>query len=538
MYWENKGLGKMMILEFFTKNYKSVLAGVVLFPLVGFCLINTSHATDALGDPANRSANIKGGASAGLSPVNVETKAGDITVGSTTQVVVKFRNDSSQDVRVGNINLYPSSTVGAEVALNECMTAKDPIPVGAECAVVVSVKGLKVGNWRVEMLIRHSGKSKIVTAALLGTIAAGDDKTDVLLSDVEMIPNEVDFGSMTSSRPLVKSVILRNVTSEVINIGKVNIEASAQSGYSLLSDCKKLDAGQACMATITWSPLNSGKSDGVLVVEHDGSTRVSSANLKGDYQPKALEKADIFPDAVPGSGLLVSSQEEIDFESITNEASLTVSLVNVGDQEMQITDISLGSSDTGLTIADTGCSKKAVLQPIEACALTLNWAPVRKGEITEDVKISHDGARGILVLPVRGTSDVAVNKDSKAVVVSGLESVQEEIKPTEKRQALEGFIISSHSKKKAVINGPGGSRVLSQGRDVVLGGIEWNVNIVENGVEFMNGKDRVRLLFDRSLSSAGRATVSSSSNSSAPSSSSSPTPTDTASTPSPAPTTN
>lgn len=539
MYWENKGLGEMMKSEFLMKYYKTILTGFVLCPLAIFSVSGLSHATDALGDPANRSANLKGGTSSGLSPVNVETKAGDITVGSTTQVVIKFRNDSTQDVRVGNINLYPSSTVGAEVALNECMTAKDPIPVGAECAVVVSVKGLKVGNWRVEMLVRHSGKSKIVTAALLGTVAAGDDKTDTLLSDVEMIPNEIDFGSMTSSRPLVKSVILRNITSQPINVTKINIEASPQSGYSLLSDCKKLDAGQACMATVTWSPLTSGKSDGVLVVEHDGSTRVSSVNLKGDYQPKALEKAEIFPDAVPGAGLLVSSQEEIDFKAITNEASVTVSLVNVGDQEMQINDISLGSSDTGLTIADTGCGKKTVLQPIEACALTLNWAPVRKGEITEDVRISHDGARGILVIPVRGTSNLAVNKDSKAVVVSGTETVQEMIKPTEKRQALEGFIISSHSGKKAIINGPGGSRVLSKGRDVILGGIEWKVNIVDSGVEFMNGSDRVMLLFDRSLSSAGRATTSSSSNSSSSSSSSSSSAsTDTSSTPSPDPATN
>lgn len=462
-----------------------------------------AHATNALGDPAARSVSKTGGAT-GLTPVEAETKAGDITVGSTTQVVVKFRNDSSQEVRVGNINLYPSSTVGAEVALNECMTTKEPIPVGAECAVVVSVKGLKVGNWRIEMLVRHDGKSKIVTAALLGTIAAGNDKTDVLLSDVEMIPNEVDFGSMSSSRPLVKSVIMRNVTSQAITVGKVNIEASPQSGYSLSADCGKLNAGQACMATITWSPVTPGKSDGVLVVEHDGATRVASVNLKGDYQPKAVEKADIFPEAVPGAGLLVSSQEEIDFETITNEASITVSLVNVGDQEMQIKDITLGSSDKGLSIANTGCRDMTVLQPIEACALTINWSPVRKGEITEDVRIAHDGTRGVLVIPIRGKSDMAVNKDTKAIVISDKSAPVEVIKPVEKRQALEGFVISSHSKAKAIINGPGGSRVVSQGKDVVLGGIEWKVNIVENGVQFLNGNDRVMLLFDRSLSSAGR----------------------------------
>jgi hypothetical protein len=503
----------MMISSLINKNNKLKLAVCMLASSAIMMTSLPVHATNALGDPASRSVNSKGGIVGGLKAVEAETKAGDITVGSTTQVVVKFRNESSQEVRVGEVSLYPSSTVSTEVALNECGGANTAIPAGAECAIVVSVKGLKIGNWRVEVLLRHDGKSRIVTAAMLGTIAAGDDKTDVLLSDVEMIPNEIDFGSLNSSRPLVKSVILRNVTSKAIKVEKVNIEAAPQSGYTLGTDCAELAAGQACMATVTWSPVTAGKSDGVLVVEHDGPTRVSSVSLKGDYQPKAVVKASIFPDAVPGAGVLVSSQEEINFDKVTNEASMTVSLVNVGDQEMQLKDISLGSSDKGLTIASTGCHPNSVLQPIEACALTINWSPVRTGEIIEDVRIYHDGARGVLVIPIRGTADSAINKDTKAVVVSGINDPQQFIKPVEKRQALEGFVISSHSSKKAILNGPGGSRVVTQGKNVVLGGIEWQVNIVENGVEFLNGNDRVRLLFDRSLSSASRATSTSTSTS-------------------------
>lgn len=500
----------MMSMAMKTTKASRFKAAIVVCLLLGCHGVRPALATNALGDPIDRSAAAKSGTSTGLTPVTPEIKAGDITVGSTSQVVVKFRNDSGQGLRVGAINLYPSSTVSAEVALNECVTAKDPIPAGAECAVVVSVKGLKIGNWRVEMLVRHDGKSKIVTAALLGTVAAGDDKTDVLLSDVEMIPNEIDFGSMSSSRPLVKSVILRNVTSNPINVEKVNVEASAQSGYSLSTDCKKLEAGQACMATVTWSPLTPGQSDGVLVVSHDGPTRVASVNLKGDYQPKAVKKADMFPDAVPGEGLLVSSQEEINFETITNEASMTVSLVNVGDQDMQIKDISIGSADKGLTISNTGCKANTVLKPIEACPLTINWSPVRPGEILEDVRITHDGARGVLVIPIRGTSSMAVNKDTKAVVVQGHGEPKVEIQAQEKKQALEGFIITSHSKDKAIINGPGGSRVVSHNSNVVLGGIEWKVSITESGVEFLNGQDRVRILFDQSLSATNRLTSSSS----------------------------
>jgi len=494
----------------------------LMVPVIGLAMLpinlTSSHAlANALGDPAARIAG--GGTGDGIAPVEDEVKAGEITVGSASQVVVKFRNVSSKEVSVGQVNLYPSSTVSADVALNEC-SGKEPLPSGAECAIVVSVKGLKIGNWRVEMLLRHSGRSRIVTASMTGSVEQGDSDSELLLSDVEAIPNELDFGTLDSSRPLVKSVVFRNVTSEPVKIKKVYIEASSQSGYTLSTDCDELAVAQACISTITWSPVSKGASDGVLIVEHDGPTRVASVNLKGSYEPETVSAAGIFPEAVPGTGLLISSQEEMDFGSITNEASMTLSLVNVGEDALKLNDISLASADTGLKIVHSGCVEGTVLEPVEACPLTLSWSPVRSGELIEDVRIKHDGARGVLVIPVRGNAKSAINRDTKAVVVSQAGTAVE-VKPADKRQALEGFVITSHSPQKAIINGPGGSRVISNKQSIVLGGVEWNVDIVENGIEFLSGNDRVRLLFDRSLSSASRTSGSSSSSSGSTSSSSS-----------------
>lgn len=77
--------------------------------------------------------------------VEEEVKAGEITVGSTNQVVVRFRDDSSREVKMGQINLYPSSTVGSDVALDECGGEKvvRALQAGSECAVVVSVTDFK-----------------------------------------------------------------------------------------------------------------------------------------------------------------------------------------------------------------------------------------------------------------------------------------------------------------------------------------------------------------------------------------------------------
>ncbi len=481
---------------------KLVLKAMLLASIMtaaGWGVSSSGVLANAFQDPGARNAGASG--SGGLVPTETPIQAGNVTVGSTSQVVVKFRNDSSKDVAIANVNLYPSSTVSASIALNEC--SSEPLPAGAECAMVVSVKGLQQGTWRVEMLVRHDGRSRIVTASLTGDVEAADEGGDdeKMVGDIQTIPNEIDFETLNSSRPLVRSIILRNITSAPIELTSVSIQAADQSGYSLSTDCETLQAGEACVATITWAPTSAGKSDGVLLIEHSGSTRVASVDIMGEYDPDESEIAPVFPEAVPGLGLLVSSQEELDFgASISDIASLAVSLVNIGDAPLTLKDITLGGTESGLVISKTGCQPGTVLEPVEACALTLRWLPAKQGALVDDVQVLHDGARGVLVLPVRGAATGIVNKDAQAVIVrDGVE-----VNTVDVSRALEGFAITSHAGTKAIINGPGGSRVVTDGQSVSLGGVMWQVAITPMGVDFTSGKDVIKLLFDRSLSSINR----------------------------------
>jgi len=235
-------------------------------------------------------------------------------------------------------------------------------------------------------------------------------------------------------------------------------------------------------------------------------------------------------------GLLVSSIEEVDFgNGIESISAITVSLVNVGDAPLTIQDIKLASSDNGgISISRSGCLPELVLEPIEACPLTLTWAPAREGSVLDDVQVLHDGARGILVLPVRGAASSVISKDTKPVRLAsggtisaslgagssteGIVFVRDEtIDPA---SVLDGFIVTSHSPTRAIISGPGGSRIVFDGEEVVLGGILWNVNIRPSGVEFRTGDEKVLLLFDRSLSSVNRVNTQSGGGSSSGSSSS------------------
>lgn len=506
-----------------------------------------AFAQSAFEDPGVRSAS---GTTGDLKPVTEKVEAGAVALGASSQVVVLFRNDDGKPLKTGAINLYPSSNITAAIGENQC--AAEAIQPGEVCAISIQVKGLQQGKYRIEMLMRHEGRTKLITTTINGDVeTSGDGETD-LVSDIETIPSELDFGSLDESRSQVKAVILRNKTSKSITIDEIKIDAGYESGYSVESNCKELATGAACVASVLWAPQQKGPSTGTMIVHHNGSTGLSTISLSGEYDPEESEAAQVFPEAVPGKGLLVSSQEEIDFGSgVAQSSSITVSLVNVGDVPLTLTDIRMANAENGVRAEKSGCGAGSVLAPLEACPLTMTWEPVREGSIVDDIQVSHTGARGILVMPIRGAATRAINKDAKAITIGGdygadaiirkiqplsmdeiledeeddaaaadgeaktpsskssskksagtvVETVERAEPQIDVRGVLDGYVITSYSAKRAIVAGPGGSRVVFDGEQAVIGGILWEISMRPSAIEFRNGTQKVLLLFDKSLSS-------------------------------------
>lgn len=443
-----------------------------------------------------------GGAVAGpdLRAVEKAIDAGSLSVGSTAQVVVVFRNEGTGDVLVKGINLYPSSNVSARVALNQC--EREPVTPGAECAITVGVSGVQQGNWRVELLVEHTGRTRLATASVTGSNEVTDDASG-LQSDLETQPAELDFGSFSTRAPQVRSVTLRNKTSLPIEISDLAISSPASAGFSLTDNCKSLGPGQGCVISVTWVPVNRGETNGVLTIRHSGDSAVAKVDLKGTYSPGTIANANIYPTAVSGKGLLVTDISSVDFGgAVDGAASITLSLVNDGDTALKILDISLAGSDNGLTLSRNGCAAEQVLDPVDACPLTVNWLPTRPGPIIDDIKIKHTGARGILVLPVRGT---AVQPSSLSSAAGGMVQLEngEMVQQQDIAPVLDGYVVTSHSRYRAVIRGPRGSQVVSDGGNVVLAGVPWNVNVIDSGVRLYSDMDDVLLVFDRSIGTSG-----------------------------------
>ena len=521
------------------------------FILILLLLVSAAYAQgpSAFFDPGAQQAGGGGTIGGGLVPVEPSVDGGEVPIGATAQVVVRFRNEGSQPVQTTSIRLYPSSTISANISLDQCQEA--PLGPGAECAIALSVKGLQSGSWRVEMLVSHTGRTRLVSATITGTVSASSEESDRLSGDIQSIPDEVDFESLSAGQALVEPVILRNITSVPINITDIYIDSAERAGFTLKTECAELQPGQACIATVRWSPSLRGTVSGVLVAKHDGPTAVTSVPLRGEYTPDEVEEALTFPEAVPGRGLLVASQEEIDFgDEIARASTITVSLVNAGDTELTIRDIIIAGKDNGLSIRGAGCQAGQILEPIEACPLTISWSPTSIGTLLDDVQIVHSGARGVLVLPVRGEASSVVSQDQGTIMMSNVAPVSiggtditassdgtdEDTETTTEREddpvsanqraasanrgnaasrgfmpavsnpasVLDGLKITSFSPTRAIVAGPGGSRIVFDNEDVVLGGVPWSVNIQRNGIEFTNQGQTVLLLFDRSLSSVNR----------------------------------
>ncbi|MBU6236014.1 MAG: choice-of-anchor D domain-containing protein [Alphaproteobacteria bacterium] len=497
----------------------AAFSALLLVPAYG------AFAQSAFNDPG---AELPQGASGALVAVEPKVDAGTIDPGTNNSLIVQFRNESATEIEFKDMKLFPSSNVTAQITSDQC--SSEPLQPSAQCAVVMEVKGLQSGAFRVEVLARHTGRSRLVTATVSGSVEQTDEQT-VKSSDIEITPATVDFGKLEASRPIIRSVTLRNITSEKIDVNDLFIDAPEGSGFSLKTDCKALVAGASCIASIVWSPLTKGPTSGALVVQHTGSTGVATASITGEFSPTSTEAAKPFPEPVPGKGLLIASEEKVDFgDGIESQSSITVSLVNIGDAALTLNDIELAGSEQGLKLDQNGCINNLTLEPTEACPLTITWAPSKSGAVIDDVRISHTGARGILVLPVRGTSTATVNVDSKPIVSvvqetvidpSGMGSTPSdgakqgsysasdftEVNEDKGPPVLDGYSITSLARKNAIISGPGGSRMVRDGQKLRLAGHMWEVSITEEGVAMQSGKNRVLLLFDRSLAAPGTSTA-------------------------------
>ncbi|MBU6474882.1 MAG: choice-of-anchor D domain-containing protein, partial [Alphaproteobacteria bacterium] len=288
-------------------------------------------------------------------------KGGKVAVGSTSYVVVLFENQSATQVTVNRVSLYPSSNVSASVALNQCASA--PLSRDAQCAITVAVKGMMPGAWRVDILLDHTGKSRLAMASVEGDVEAVAEKAENNAGEVGIFPDVLDFGQSPGGMAIVRSVTLKNRTTEAVQISRITMDVPAESGFSYKSQCpESLKPDESCNIIVTWQPTSIGLAQGVLMVEHTGKNGMVQAEVKGVFQPPPATKQ---PKA--GTDSVGITPSSLDFGTSAGGLGLKRSVVvsNNSASDIEIWDIDMDASNQSGFSYNSQCPE--TLRPGESC---------------------------------------------------------------------------------------------------------------------------------------------------------------------------
>jgi len=444
---------------------------------------------------------------------------------------IVLTNNTEEDITINNIEI-----IAAEVARFK-YESKCPavLKAGSKCAIIVSWMPDTEGAAQGVLNVSHSGKEMMTSVPLTGTYTPAQDAE----GSVSMTPTSLDFGTSNGGIPISRSILLSNKTTENIDISSINIDAADRSGFSYKSHCPAtLAPSGSCVLVVVWNPTSVGLAQGVMTVNHSGKEAVASLEMTGTFTPDAVTSAEMYPNSSPDEGLLVADKESIDFGSDVDEASsVVISLVNKGNADLTINDMSLSGLNNGIYFANKGCHEDIVLRPGSACPLIINWLPKRVGELTDSLQITHTGSRGILVIPVTGSSsgisEQGIEMEKKATVEKevgqffedyfydnmikdgvldsdtyfdsaiDINKVKKEMVGFSTKEKMKDIRVTSHATDRAVLVLPAGdSVVVRDGMQTIIESVKWTVSIIPEGVLLTSKSgEEVALSFDRTLRS-------------------------------------
>jgi hypothetical protein len=452
-------------------------------------------------------------------------------------------NHTTDDVEIRDIKLNVPEKSGFSYE-SQCPKSLHP---EESCNIIMTwlptTKGLAQGV----LVVQHSGKTGMGQVELKGILQSAETASQPgkdMAGKIEVSPDSLDFGTSAGGIPLVRSLILTNRSSEKVDIKGIGLDMPEQSGFSYKSECPQtLQPDKSCNVVVTWLPTSKGVAQGILLVQHTAANGLTQVDIKGTLQPESGKSATVYPEVTPDQGLLVADKEAVDFGTgIKEESAITITLVNAGKSDLTIKGIRLSLKNNDMMVANSGCKEGVILKPVEACPLTISWFPSHGGAILDSLQILHTGTRGVLVIPVHGAAEGGTesggttaggSSSSSGSSIAGGGSVIMDMNAgsgkssgtaegggressrsagSGMKQALDGYTVTSHSSSRAVINGPAGGLVVRDGEDAVIAGIKCTVTIVPTGVVLSSGKDKVMLLFDRSLKLIDQATSGVSSN--------------------------
>lgn len=337
-----------------------------------------------------------------LMPASLDfgTSAGGIALKKS----VVLANRSAENVEIWDIGLDVPEGSGYTFS-SQCPDTLRPDEI---CNVIVTWQPLSAGLAQGVLSVQHSGKSGVSQAEVKGVYQPAATPAKNTASRVDIVPENMDFGTSAGGIALVRSFIITNHLTEAVKVQDITLNAPEQSGFSYKTQCPALLAPEGmCNVIVTWEPTTKGIAQGVLVLQHSGKGGIVQAELKGTFQPPANASSK------DASGKVGIMPESLDFGTSPGGLAMMRSFVisNHSSQEVEIWDVELKVPEKSGMSYESQCPD--TLRPEESCNVILSWEPSTKGLSQGVLVVQHSGKSGMTQAEVKGVYQPAAEDKAK-----------------------------------------------------------------------------------------------------------------------------
>src|SRR5216684_6880137 len=253
---------------------------------LGTCTLNISFAPNAVGvidgavtivDNASTSPQVVTLAGTAIPPISLAPTSlsfGTVAVGSSSAPkTVKVTNNTAAAVTVSSPTIsgeYKFPPASGSI-VQTCTGV--PLPAGGSCTATIEFQPTITGKIPGALTVSHTASGTPQVVALTGT------GSGTVTSTITFTPTSLNFGNvLTGTTTLVKTVTLKNVSSNAITVNSV----SGSGNYNATTTCGVVQPAGTCPMNVTFSPSNLGSIGGAAsVTETDNVTHAQNVPVFG-----------------------------------------------------------------------------------------------------------------------------------------------------------------------------------------------------------------------------------------------------------------
>lgn len=184
--------------------------------------------------------------------------------------------------------------------------------------------------------------------------------------DITVTPASVDFGVGAPGVPLTATLEIGNVGDDALLLGGLALAGDGAVSWTAL-ETTTLPAGEVTATVLTWTPGTSGLADTLLVRSSDADEPEVAVPLTGSVPSGDIE--------------ITPSTHDFGTLDVGESDSVVLTVRNVGDGALTVSDWDFGATDGDLRVLDAGAlsALPARFEPGASAEVLVEYAPSGSG---------------------------------------------------------------------------------------------------------------------------------------------------------------